>query len=303
MPVQQLRRLDHAVAQSLYSRLAREALNCTYSRRDLSLLERENPGLILEHEGNVLSALRHGNTATLVYGFTTKSDFADYFGPMFERLLPKVRKAYRPDTIRFRLTHGPARPVVEPVLRRLSFEPTRSWFEFSLDSAAKLPKLPTTSGITYREGGIADLDALTRLDREAFPESPTPSSSIKQALDSGERVLLALAKGEAVGCAIYRHDDDGYGYLHTLAVDEARRRKRIGTALTLRVAKAIFAEGADQLDLRTEDDNSGAIRLYTTLGFKHTTSGRDYERPADPKVIERMRRQSEGTFIKFGGWR
>ncbi len=303
MPVQQLRRLDTAAAQSLYHRLAREALNCTYSRQDLHALEREHPGLILQHKDNVISALAHGNTATLVYGFTSRSDFADYFAPMFEKLLPKVRKAYKPDTVRFRLTNGPARPVVEPVLRRLAFEPTRSFFEFSLDGATKLPKLPVTRGVTYRDSGVADLDALTRLDNAAFPKSPTPRSGLKEELESGERVLLAVAKNEPVGCAIYRHDDDGYGYLHTLAVDEAHRSQGIGAALTLRVAKTIFAEGADQLDLRTEDDNSGAIRLYTSLGFKHTTSGRDYERPADPKVIERMRRESEGTFIKFGGWR
>lgn len=303
MPVQQLRRLDAATAQSLYQRLARETLNCTYSRRELDELERGHPELILVHKDNVMSALAHGNTATLVYGFTSRSDFADYFAPMFERLLPKVRKAFKPDTVRFRLTNGPARPLVEPVLRRLAFEPTRSWFQFSLGGATKLPKLPTTRGVTYRDGGITDLDALVRLDRDAFPKSPTPRSALKEELASGERVLLAVAKSEPIGCAIYRHDDDGFGYLHTLAVDESHREQGIGASLTLRVAKTIFAEGADQLDLRTEDDNSAAIRLYTSLGFKHTTSGRDYERPADPKVIEQMRRQSEGTFIKFGGWR
>jgi mycothiol synthase len=84
---------------------------------------------------------------------------------------------------------------------------------------------------------------------------------------------------------------------------EAARGKGIGATLTLRTAKTLFAEGAHRLDLRTDDDNANAIRLYTWLGFKHAGAGRDYERPADPKVIEQMRRESEGTFIKFGNWR
>jgi hypothetical protein len=39
------------------------------------------------------------------------------------------------------------------------------------------------------------------------------------------------------------------------------------------------------------------------LGFKQTTAGRDYTRPTDPRAITRIKKTSEGTLIRFGGWR
>jgi ribosomal protein S18 acetylase RimI-like enzyme len=116
-------------------------------------------------------------------------------------------------------------------------------------------------------------------------------------------VLLASRKGTAVGFALFDHDTRGTGYLRTLAVLESARGNGIGATLTLRAAKALFADGADRMDLRTDDNNTKAIRLYTWLGFKHAGAGRDYERPADQRVIDAMRQESEGTFIKFGNWR
>lgn len=298
-----LRRLDAAVPASLYHLISRETLSCAFARRELDEVAATFPQLILSHKGNTLTAIRHGNTASLAYAFSSRSDFADYFAPMFEKLLPKIRKAYAPDTIRFRLTDGPSRPVVEPHMRRLSFEPTRTWFQFSLENDAKSPKLAPPRNVVIRGGGIDDIDALVRLDHDCFPSSPTPRSAIIESLESGEEVLLATVGGEPVGCAIYRAGDEPVAYLHTLAVDEGHRGKAIGAALAMRVAKIAFSKGAGQLDLRTEDDNTSAIRLYTKLGFRHSGSGRDYERPADQKVIDEMRRQAQGTFIKFGGWR
>ena len=58
-----------------------------------------------------------------------------------------------------------------------------------------------------------------------------------------------------------------------------------------------------QLEGKTDDDNSDAIRLYVRLGFKQEAAGRDYSRLTDSKAIERMRKQGEGIVIRFGGWR
>jgi ribosomal protein S18 acetylase RimI-like enzyme len=88
-----------------------------------------------------------------------------------------------------------------------------------------------------------------------------------------------------------------------LAVGERWRGRAIGASLTLRVAKALFAEGAPRLDLKTDEDNATAIRLYRSLGFRQEGAGRDYDRPTDPRLIAAMRKASEGTLIRFGGWR
>jgi ribosomal-protein-alanine N-acetyltransferase len=157
--------------------------------------------------------------------------------------------------------------------------------------------------VTFRDGGPDDIDAVLAVDRDAFPDTPTTRSAMEQILGRGDRVLLAVVKGEVAGISLYRNDDADGGYLTTLGVREAYRGRGIGAALTLRTAKRVFAEGAARLDLRTNDDNGVAIALYRKLGFRHVAAGKDYRRPADPRVIEAMRKQGEGTFIKFGGWR
>ena len=303
MAVTRPRRLDAPSARGLYDRLSVDALSCTYSRRELDAVERDHPGLIVEDEGNVVAALSHGDAVVLPYAFESDRAFVDRFDAMFQKLLPRARKAYGAPMVRFRLTNGPSRPMVEPVLKRLSFTPRKAWFQFSLAKGAATPKIAASRGITYREGGVADLDSLLSIDREAFPNTPITRDGMRKLIEDDGRVLIAQQKGAPAGFALYDHDDPEMGYLRTLAVRDSARGQGIGGALTLRVAKIVFAEGATRLDLRTDDDNSAAIRLYNGLGFKHVGSGRDYERPADPKVIERRRKENEGTFIKFGGWR
>jgi|CXWL01.1.fsa_nt_gi ribosomal protein S18 acetylase RimI-like enzyme len=303
MPVQRLRRLDAPVALSLYDRLMMDALSCAYSRSECDALERDHPGLVVQREANVLGAISHGDAIVFPYAFESISDFQDYFEPMFEELLPRARKAYDAGLVRFRLTHGPSRPGIEATLKRLAFTPGKSWFQFSLAKGAPSPKIPAPKGITITEGSIADLDETVSIDHEAFPNTPITRAGMNEMIEADGRLWVARQKGRPVGFALYDHMDAGQGYLRTLAVREEVRGLGIGGALTVRTAKTVFAEGATRLDLRTNDDNGAAIRLYAYLGFKHVGSGRDYERPADPKVVDRMRKQSEGTFIKFGGWR
>jgi ribosomal protein S18 acetylase RimI-like enzyme len=222
---------------------------------------------------------------------------------MFDALLPRIRKVFGVDTVRFRLTHAPSRPIVEPVLKKLWFAPERAWLGFTLAKKTPLPKLEAIKGVKFREGGIDDLADIVRLDREAFPDTPMPTDAIRKRIEQGECVLLATAGGAAAGCALFERIDGGDGYLWVLTVGEAYRGRGIGAALTVRAAKALFAEGAEAVTLRTEEDNAAAIRLYVGLGFRQTTAGCDYTRPTDPRAITRMKQTSRGTLIRFGGWR
>jgi ribosomal protein S18 acetylase RimI-like enzyme len=86
-------------------------------------------------------------------------------------------------------------------------------------------------------------------------------------------------------------------------VRDEYRGRGIGAALTVRAAKRLFAAGVARVGLTTDVDNGDAIRLYVRLGFKQTEAGRDYTRPVDAAAIEQLKTESQGTFIKFGGWR
>ncbi len=302
MAVKQLRRLGAPSTDSFYDRLASETLHYAWSRDESDAIPREHPELIVEREGNVLAAFGEGGSR-LVYAFRSPAAFVDHFPPMLELLLPRVRKELRADDVLFRLDHNTARPAVEPVLRRAFFSPSRFWLRFTLDRA-RVPKVEPPKGVKFRDGSLADADAIIRLDREAFPNTPMPAPIIRANIEQGEQVLLATVKDEIAGMALYLPTDDaGGGYLHTLAVTEGYRGRSIGAALTARVAKRAFAAGAAHLDLRTNEDNGDAIRLYMRLGFRQSSAGRDYTRLTDPRSIAKIQAASKGALIRFGGWR
>ena len=299
MALKPLRRLQLDTGDSLYDRLAAGVLSWRPSREEIDETERDHPRLVVERGDNLLTAYGDG-TASLAYSFRNAAAFADEFPGMFEAILPMLRRDLAADAVRVRLEYAPARAVVEPVLKRLSFSPRKPWLGFSLD-AGKLPKLPATKGVMYRAGGPDDFDEVLRLDRECFPSTPMPPDLLRRLVER-QRLMLAIAGGEVAGSALHALEPDR-GYLTVLAVGERWRGRAIGAALTLRVAKALFAEGAPRLDLKTDEDNATAIRLYRSLGFRQQGAGRDYDRPTDPRVIAAMRKATEGTLIRFGGWR
>jgi ribosomal protein S18 acetylase RimI-like enzyme len=301
MPVTPARRIAAPVGPSLYDLIKREALSSAWSRNAVARTGAKHPELLLERDGNLLVGLEGG---ALAYSFRGDRAFIDHFEPMLEQLLLRLRRAF-PDaqTASFRLTHNPSRPTVEPILKRLWFSPRRSWLLFSLDRKAPLPRA-TAAGVKFREGTLADLDEIVRIDDECFPNTPISTAAMRANLKAGEQVLMASVGSRDAGFALFRPvDEDGCGYLSVLAVSDAFRGRGIGEALTVRVAKRLFADGAQTVDLRTDEDNTPAIRLYVKLGFRQTQAGRDYARPLDPRAIARLKKANEGTLIRFGGWR
>lgn len=300
MAVKKPRRIEVAAGDSLYDEISSHVLSEPWSRSEIARATREHPELVVRRDGNVLLAVESGG---LAYGFESQSAFIDEFAGMFQQLLPRVRRDLDVDSVRFRLTHNPARPIVEPVLRNLWFTPLRSWLGFSLPRKATLPRIGALKGVAFRDGGVGDLEEMVRIDRECFPDTPMPAAAVRRAIERGEQVIIAEVDGRVAGYVLFRLTDDDEGYIWVLAVGREERGRGIGAALTTRAAKRLFADGANRVDLKTEDDNSDAIRLYRKLGFRQTTAGRDYSRPTDPRAISRIKKSSEGTLIRFGGWR
>jgi ribosomal protein S18 acetylase RimI-like enzyme len=289
------------ITDSLYDRIEAHALHQTTHRPYVDRLEREHPELIIEDGANVLASEGTGG-AKLIYGFEHERAFVERFPAMFAKLLPRIRRVYRADSVRFRLTYAPARPLIEPVLKQHWFRPTRDWMEFSLGRGAKLQTAAAPRGVRFRDATPDDLADLIRIDRECFPNTPIPPDAMRARLEE-ESAIVALAGKEIAGFAMFYAPEPGLGWLSVLAVAEEHRGGGIGEALTTRVAKRLFSEGAQSVGLTTDDDNGDAIRLYVRLGFRQTRAGRDYSRPTEPRAIAALKRAGEGTFIRFGGWR
>lgn len=303
MPVKPLRRIGAPVGESLFEQMSSRMLHGLYWRKDVDALEREHPDLILRDGANIVAALPAGE-ARLLYGFENDRAFIERFPAMFETLLPRIRRELRAETVRLRLSYAPARPRIEPVLRNLSFEPKRDWLEFWLPRGTKLLAAPVPRGVRIREGGIADVPELVRIDRAAFPDTPLPAESFRERLlKREEQIIVATVGGSPAAFCLFAATDPGDGYIGVLAVDEEQRGRGLGAALTVRACKTLFAGGAQRVGLTTDESNGAAIKLYVRLGFRQEGAGRDYTRPTDPKTIERRKKAAEGTLIRFGGWR
>ncbi|HEY8172230.1 MAG TPA: GNAT family N-acetyltransferase [Dehalococcoidia bacterium] len=302
MPVKPLRRIGLPANDTLYDRMSALLLNSVDSRANMAALERERTLLVLRSGENTLTAAPRGSTAQLLYGYENERAFVEQFPSMFERLLPKIRKNLQSDRVRVRLSYNPARPVIEPVLKNLWFNPTRNWLSFSLARPSKLPAAPTVTGVKFRNAAPSDLLELLRLDAESFPNSTLDPAYIESMI-SGEQVVVATARPDVAGFCVFSQFEPEIGYVNTVAVTPNHRDRGIGAALTMRAARALFVAGSERVDLTTDETNSPAIRLYVRLGFRQDRAGRDYSRPTDPRAIEKLKAEAQGTFIKFGGWR
>ena len=151
MAVKPVRRIQTQTAPGLHARMSREALSWTASRRELDGLERAHPELVVEQNGNLLAAVG-GTRAALAYAYRNDRAFADSFPPMFDELLPRARNVLGAETVRFRLSHGPSRPAVEPVLKKLWFERGRPWLEFAMTRGRTLPSAMPNRRAPERRG-------------------------------------------------------------------------------------------------------------------------------------------------------
>ncbi|MFC0005304.1 GNAT family N-acetyltransferase [Micromonospora siamensis] len=109
----------------------------------------------------------------------------------------------------------------------------------------------------------ADHPELAALIEESFPTSTSRPGDAHIAdwygIRDGDRL---------VACGADRSRGD-VGFLAGLTVDRRRRGQGLGAALTVGMARALFAR-YDQVALGAYLDNVGAIRLYRRLGFTGT---------------------------------
>jgi mycothiol synthase len=97
--------------------------------------------------------------------------------------------------------------------------------------------------------------------------------------------LLAWDGEEVAGAALNyaeRSGDPGHGWVGTLGVRRAWRRRRLGEALLRRSFKALHARGLRKVRLSVDAENpTGATRLYERAGMHVIRQSNTWERPLD----------------------
>jgi [ribosomal protein S18]-alanine N-acetyltransferase len=132
------------------------------------------------------------------------------------------------------------------------------------------------TGVVIREMRAGDLDRVTALEQAVFP-SPWTDEMFIHELDKGDRALYLLAERGArllgyIGAQLFGNEV----HITNMAVDEELRRRGLGSALLINMARRGAAGGARWLTLEVRESNSEARLFYRLFGFDEVGIRRGY---------------------------
>ena len=130
-------------------------------------------------------------------------------------------------------------------------------------------------------------------DAHAFAASETKSASriygpigtIEDAhREISENTLFFIKKDEIiVGTAAYRVRADNSVYISCVAIDPAYRRQGIARAAMTYILKK--TKGTSRVDLVTHPENTNALHLYASLGFRIESRRENYYGDGEPRLV------------------
>jgi mycothiol synthase len=178
------------------------------------------------------------------------------------------------------------------LLRGRGFGPVRTSLEMQVELRAEPSPPMWPDGIAVRTVHEGEEPLVHGLLGEAFADGndfrPTPYEEwAGWALDpkrfDRDFWFLALADAEAVAVAVCepeRIGEPGLGWVESLAVRRAWRRRGLGRALLLHAFRAFHGRGSTAAGLSVDAENpTGALRLYESIGMRAVQTRVIYEKP------------------------
>ena len=159
----------------------------------------------------------------------------------------------------------------------------------------------STSRVQVRPAVAADLAAIVELERatDSAPHWPeaTYEAMLHQQPGAGSRCLFVACGNALAGFAVglmppvpATHRGERIAELENVVVAAADRRTGIGRALCCAVLDWCRSQGATEIVLEVRATGTGAIALYTGLGFKPAgRRPRYYRDPEDDALLMRLR--------------
>lgn len=134
------------------------------------------------------------------------------------------------------------------------------------------------TGLRIRPAGLADLDAIARLEQTSFPEDQVSRRSFRDFLKKPwGPVIAAFIDGELAGYALAVMRRNGRSArIYSIAVDPRFSRRGVGWALLDACERLALRHGKSALTLEVRYDNAPAIALYEKFGFRPFGEHEDY---------------------------
>lgn len=123
--------------------------------------------------------------------------------------------------------------------------------------------------MNIRKYKVSDRMKLVALLTEAFPNDPPhnePNSVIDAKLKVDDLIFVAENAGEIIGTVMAGYDGHR-GWLYSVAVLNAKRRKGIGRALISAVTQHLASMGCIKVNLQVRATNAKVAAFYQSVGF------------------------------------
>jgi len=139
--------------------------------------------------------------------------------------------------------------------------------------------------LTFRSVQARDLPAIYEIEKISFKEPYPPSFIDTLAYRNPETFLVTEENGRIVGYVVAMLQGESLGRIISIAVSPNRRRRGVGSALTLRILEVLKRLGAESVRLEVRRSNIAAQRFYEKLGFKKASVIKNYYRDEDAYVF------------------
>lgn len=113
---------------------------------------------------------------------------------------------------------------------------------------------------------LADVDAIYRLEKEAFP-SPWRREFFESELRSSGRLNLVARSGKNIVGYVFAMWFYDEMHINKIAVGEGERRRGIALALMKECSDFAMHNGIKTISLEVRETNDGAQAFYRHLGF------------------------------------
>ena len=125
-------------------------------------------------------------------------------------------------------------------------------------------------GLVVRAAVLDDLDAITKLESDSFPEDRVSRRSLRAFLRAPHRPVIVAAIGNLLAgyALVSLRKGSRAARVYTIAVDARFARRGVGLALLQACEKYARLNGRAVLRLEVRYDNRPAIALYEKSDFR-----------------------------------
>ncbi|MEZ4592255.1 MAG: GNAT family N-acetyltransferase [Chloroflexota bacterium] len=181
------------------------------------------------------------------------------------------------------------------LLLRHGYKPVRYFMEMVRPTLDDIPDLPLPAGIEVRRGTLEAWRQIWEAMREAFRDHWGHTEWPEEEFDSWSKEpnfdpslwQIAWDGAEVAGGVlnyINQIENETYGrkrgYTEDIFVSRPWRRRGLAKALIARSFQVLKGEGMEEAALNVDAENvTGAVRLYTGLGFETVRQSAAYRKP------------------------